>query len=210
VHKDLIIGHGHILSTVDLDTISVDQAGMLFPPDVAATASTGAGSRAVTWKASKWNNATASPQDVSFTLQTEVVGAGTPNPFAHLNIAVNGATKILVDEQGRLYIGRNDGRVLQLSLDHDEADVPVASISIPPVSCQDVPTSVTGALANDAVQLGLPINLMADAAGATFLGWVTGPDAVSLRACNATNTPITAPGPYTVTVYLTHKPVPPQ
>jgi hypothetical protein len=210
VHRDLIIGHGHILSTVDLDTISVDQAGMLFPPDVAATASTGVGSRAVTLKASKWNNATGSPQDVSFTLQTEVVGAGTPNPFAHLNIGVNGTTKILVDEQGRFYIGRNDGRVLQLSLDHDEADVPLASISLAPVSCQDVPVSVTGAQANDAVQLGLPANLMADAPGATFLGWVAGPDLVSLRACNATNTPLTAPGPYTVTIYLTHKPVPSQ
>jgi hypothetical protein len=190
---------------------------MVFPPDGTATSNTGVGSRAVTLKASKWNNATGSPQDVSFTLQTEVVGADTPNPFAHLNIAVNGVTKLFVDENGVLEIPElvSAGTIMHelghnLSLPHNEGDAQIASITIPPVSCQDVPISVTGAQPNDAVQLGLPTNLMADAPGATFLGWVTGPDTVSLRACNATNTPLTAPGPYTVSVYLTHKPVPSQ
>jgi hypothetical protein len=217
-HSYLFVGHGSSLSMLDLDdTITVNQASMLFPPDGTATSTTGNGSKAVTLKASKWNNATGSPQDVTFTLQTDVVGADTPNPFAHLVIAVDGVPKLYVGEDGILRVPDiiNAGTLMhelghELSLSHGEGDVSVGSISIAPVSCQDVPVSVTGAQANDAVQLGLPGNLMADAAGAIFLGWVNGPDSVSLRVCNATNTPITAPGPYTVTVYLTHKPVPSQ
>jgi hypothetical protein len=208
------------LQASEAGTIVVNESGMVFPPAGTATSSTGFGSRAVTLKASKWDNGTGSPQEVSFTLQTEVVGAGTPNPFAHLTIAVNGVKKLAVDESGTLrryavfsHFNTCEAECTafsQVSLDHDEADAPVGSITIAAVSCQDVPISVTGAQANDAVQLGLPANLMADAAGVIFLGWVTGPDTVSLRACNATNTPVAAPGPYTVTVYLTHKPVPSQ
>jgi hypothetical protein len=193
---------------------------MLLPPAGTATFSTGFGSRTITLEASKWNKDPNSPTynsalNYEYQLAGVVVGADTPTPYAHLNIDVNGVTVLYVDEGGRLRIGQTAGIFLhelghQVALDHDEADGTVGSISVPPVSCQNIPISVTGAQENDAVQLGLPANLMADAPGATFLGWVTGPDTVSLRACNASNTPLTAPGPYTVSVYLTHKPVPSQ
>lgn len=198
------------VSQVDADTIAVNQASLLFPADGTATSTTAVGSRAVAWEASKWDSSTGLPQDVSFSIQTEVVGADTPTPFAHLVISVNGVKKLGVDESGTLrkYLVLAHGTVLSMvSLDHDEADVPVASISLAPVSCQDIPISVTGAQVNDAVKLGLPGNLMGDAPGATFLGWINAVDSVTVRACNATNTPIAAPGPYTITVYLTHKPV---
>jgi hypothetical protein len=186
---------------------------MLFPPDVAATASPGVGSRAVTWRASKWNNSTGSAQDVDFTVQSDVVG-DTGTPFAHLVIAVGGVVKLYMSEDGvlRVPVGVNAGTFLhelgkQLALDHDEADVSVSFSSIVGNSCLDVPVPVPGAQANDSVKLGLPGNLMGDAPGATLLGWVNAVDSVTVRACNATNVPISAPGPYTITVYLTHKPV---
>ena len=193
-------------------TITVNEASMLFPPDGTATPSSGVGSRAVTWKASKWNSSTGSPQDVSFTVQTEVVGTDTPTPFAHLNIAVNGVAKLYVDETGTVRVVNTGGTVIhelghELALSHDEAEVSVSFSSIAANSCLDVVASAPGAQANDSVKLGLPGNLMGDASGATFLGWVNAVDLVSVRACNATNVPISAPGPYTITVYLTHKPV---
>jgi hypothetical protein len=204
------------------DTIVVNEGGMLFPPAGTATSSTGFGSRTITLEAAKWITDPNSPNFLSsMNYRYQVYGivqdANTPTPHAHLNIDVNGVTKLFVDENGVLQIPEivNAGTFMHeighnLSLPHTEGDAQIASINILPVSCQEVPISLTGALLNDAVQLGLPANLMADAPGATFLGWVTGPDTLSLRACNATNTPLTAPGPYTVSVYLTHKPVPSQ
>lgn len=180
-HKYLFVGHSTTISTLDLeDTISVNQGSMLFPADGTATSTTGVGSRAVTWKASKWNSSTGSPQDVSFSIQTDVAGAGTPNPIAQLNIAVDGQTAVRLEEEAGTILHELGHTV---SLGHNGQKPNFLSV-MNYEQCQTGIFQATGAALLDPVVLGLPPELMAD--GILFNAWVSAPDTVTIRACKVT------------------------
>ena len=63
-------------------------------------------------------------------------------------------------------------------------------------TCEDLTISVPGAAANDSVSLGMPHALLE--AGATYSGWVSAGDTVSVRRCNVTVGALANAAPATV------------
>jgi hypothetical protein len=56
-------------------------------------------------------------------------------------------------------------------------------------TCEDLTITVTGAVANDAVAIGIPNALYET--GATYSGWVSTTDTVKVRRCNISAAPLT-------------------
>ena len=102
-------------------------------------------------------------------------------------LAVGTAAQFQVSSAGALTIGGGTPITQHLSVS--------ASLAFPqfaPLSCDTLSFTVAGAVDGNSVALGIP-NALASTGGMTWFGWVSAPDMVSVRGCNATNQTVSAP-----------------
>lgn len=114
--------------------------------------------------------------------------AGTENPWLTVHRTGANVTDILFPAttptvfNGALAIGGGTSLLKHMSatasLDFD--------LSGAGITCQDLAVTVTGAVAGDSVQLGIP-DALASTAGVTFSAWVSAADTCKVRACDVTS-----------------------
>lgn len=108
------------------------------------------------------NNSDAAPLAVGTTAQFQVSSAGA--------VTIGGGTPIT---------------------QHVSTIASLAFPAFPGNSCNTLTVAVNGAVDGDSVALGIP-NALGSLDGITWFGWVSGPQVVSIRACNTTTNKISA------------------
>ena len=98
-------------------------------------------------------------------------------------LAVGTAAQFQVSSTGAATIGGGTPITRHISL-----SAPMAIPVLKHGACHTISVAVAGAVDGDSVALGIP-NALAFFQGISWLGWVSAPDTVSVRACNAADAP---------------------